>query len=1344
MASANLILPAPCEVNCIDTPLPDRYLGRLPAMEEFETMAWNHKTRVVAMAVAIQTAPGVFTAPGVLDIIPCSPPTNGEDVVSADDPTATGSVWAAPRIYLGKTGNVGATIPLRGPGGTAPFAAGAWPTGRILMAAGFAEARIPAAITGTLQAGGSTTALALAAAAAGTDDYYVGMPITHAAIGTGPVKGVALISDYNGTSKLASIAETMGTAPSSGTYTILPNVTYQLGTLTETPPILSVSVWRDKKRYDYRDVRIESLTIDMPVANEQNQVFPSIEFAMKGIPAGVSDDTAPALSASNLTAIAPYRNGKFTLDRVNLGHQSTQFQISADVAGASNAMAAPGQDGYEVMSGERSLALDLNQMAKSDFDIDARVDAQIVLPCMSIWGMGPGNRFGFCVPEVVLDPLNNPGDRNGFVNLTGNAVFQGVDKSATLTIWWADDAVAPAPTLNALSITPNTAQAGQPVSIAISGATAGSTITGTVPAGLSINSGLRTITGTPTGASTVAIALTETLAGATNNPRANSLAFTVSAAAANLGALTLNPAAAQVGGATTINILGATAGSTITGTVPAGMTLNSAARTITGTPTTASNTAITLTEALAGAANTPNASTIPFTVAAAANPPTFALTGSSTMEKYVTDYTGTSNAGVTRSSNGTTWATSNTGLGAITLGNRLNDALGQPIRLLTFGVGGSSIKEWDDNATGKTYRSNFVTAALAAGGVDAVFLVCGFNDAKQGLIPDVATHVARLRSLISKMRTELGQPNLKIIIGFSQNDYSSGASANDVYFDRLHAAEQAVVEVDANVFFGANSWDLSQLADGIHQTETATPVHATRLADNAIKALAGQSTDVGPTITGITGLTYTTTEVTITHDGGTDITPTTGIGGFAVKAGASLLAIAAADRTGTTKVLLTHANNAGVPVTVTYEAGASPVKTPPLRDNSDHAGYGQPASHLSLGITAASAGTPVAAVKSAQVNFRSVTTTRVNTTNPAGWNALTAQEDAANSDVGATSTTGMVSNLLTPDGSATGWTLTTTTASRGASNNVMTGTQTMPADVANSWWANGDSGTSPANARIATTTHTFTGLDPSKTYKLGFYGRRETTTARQTKYSAGGQSVTASNNQNNGGLTEITGLAPNSSGVLTYTYEPAGTAAFGYLSAVVITELGTPTATSIAMVDFTRTGKTSPAGYNAWVAPDAGGAWTAGTVVTKALVDTAGVGTGWSIANTADPAGVSDTGNSTGTNAVFATDARATQVYIAQPGTMSFKISGLNPAKTYDLTCYGSRLTAAGPRRTNYTAVGSNTVTGFIADVIDNITTNAVLASCQPNGDGEIVLSFAADQASSQFGYLNCLRIAQN
>jgi len=75
--------------------------------------------------------------------------------------------------------------------------------------------------------------------------------------------------------------------------------------------------------------------------------------------------------------------------------------------------------------------------------------------------------------------------------------------------------------------------------------------------------------------------------------------------APTLAALSLDDNEISQGVAATVNILGATAGSTITGSVPAGLTLNSAARTITGTPTTIADNTITLTETMADSANSP-------------------------------------------------------------------------------------------------------------------------------------------------------------------------------------------------------------------------------------------------------------------------------------------------------------------------------------------------------------------------------------------------------------------------------------------------------------------------------------------------------------------------------------------------------------------------------------------------------------------------------------------------------------------------------------------------------------------------------------------------------------------
>lgn len=395
-------------------------------------MAWDMRSRRTTMGIRIQAVPGVFDAPTSDDLLAIGAASNADEIIQAADPTMSGAIFTQPRVFLGRTSTAGGTIPMRG---TAALpAANALILGRVLQAAGFAEQRLAAAITANLQAGSTTTALVLDAAQSAVDDFLLGYPILHANIGSG-FQGYSLISDYAGATKTAKIIETI-VAPAGGTsFTIPAGLVYQLGTLNTPPPILSISVWRDKIRYDYRDCSIQSLGFDMPVANESNQTFPSIDFTMKGVKVGEFDDTAPLVSQAVLNIPVPaLRGGKFCLDQVKLGHASMRAGLNAETGAASNANQAAGQDGYTITSADRTTEFDINRMNVSDFDLEARIAAQTIMSAGTTWGGQAFNRFGFVIPALVLDP-HNSGDRNGFVNLTGNAHATEIDKSMTLAIF---------------------------------------------------------------------------------------------------------------------------------------------------------------------------------------------------------------------------------------------------------------------------------------------------------------------------------------------------------------------------------------------------------------------------------------------------------------------------------------------------------------------------------------------------------------------------------------------------------------------------------------------------------------------------------------------------------------------------------------------------------------------------------------------------------------------------------------------------------------------------------------------------------------------------------------------
>lgn len=92
----------------------------------------------------------------------------------------------------------------------------------------------------------------------------------------------------------------------------------------------------------------------------------------------------------------------------------------------------------------------------------------------------------------------------------------------------------------------------------------------------------------------------------------------------------------------------------------------------------------------------------------------------------------------------------------------------------------------------------------------------------------------------------------------------------------------------------------------------------------------------------------------------------------------------------------------------------------------------------------------------------------------------------------------------------------------------------------------------------------------------------------------------------------------------------------------------------------------------------------------------------------------------------------------------SFKITGLDTAERYDLMFYASRTGAGDNRETLYTVEGVATNTATL-DASNNATNTATLASLQPNGAGELVISLRPgprNNNANHFTYLGVLRIA--
>jgi hypothetical protein len=134
------------------------------------------------------------------------------------------------RPYLGRSEQLPAAI--RGTldfevemagAGTAGVAPGYGP---LLRACGFSEALLAAALTGTAQAGSTNTITLAASGTSSTDDAYIGMGIAITG-GTGSGQS-SVITDYNGTTKIATVLNAWTTPPSgTSTYSIGANAAYR-------------------------------------------------------------------------------------------------------------------------------------------------------------------------------------------------------------------------------------------------------------------------------------------------------------------------------------------------------------------------------------------------------------------------------------------------------------------------------------------------------------------------------------------------------------------------------------------------------------------------------------------------------------------------------------------------------------------------------------------------------------------------------------------------------------------------------------------------------------------------------------------------------------------------------------------------------------------------------------------------------------------------------------------------------------------------------------------------------------------------------------------------------------
>lgn len=346
-------------------------------------------------------------------------PTGGSNAILCSElsiePLAGNTVdLAYVRPYMGKSPSlrvedyvtVSLTCDLAGTASAGTAAA--W--GPLLRACGMQETLLAAAVTGTAQAG-TTTTVTLAAGASATDNIYVGADL---AITSGAASGqTRSIIAYNGTTKVATVDKAYGSAVSTGGYSIGANATY----LPISTGFESITLY-----YNQNGVRHKALGCRGTVSFDMSaNTRPTMKFQFTGIFGGIADASETGVVftnwqvpvAVNSTNSAALLAGKLA-DGSATGIQLATFSL--DLGNAIKHRMLVGSENVVLTDRQAQGSVSIEATTVTFNDWWTNIRNSVKAPLYIENGTVAGNTVGLFLPNAQLtDPKYT--DSDGIVQL---------------------------------------------------------------------------------------------------------------------------------------------------------------------------------------------------------------------------------------------------------------------------------------------------------------------------------------------------------------------------------------------------------------------------------------------------------------------------------------------------------------------------------------------------------------------------------------------------------------------------------------------------------------------------------------------------------------------------------------------------------------------------------------------------------------------------------------------------------------------------------------------------------------------------------------------------------------
>ena len=271
---------------------------------------------------------------------------------------------------------------------------------------------------------------------------------------------------------------------------------------------------------------------------------------------------------------------------------------------------------------------------------------------------------------------------------------------------------------------------------------------------------------------------------------------------------------------------------------------------------------------------------------------------------------------------------------SIACGNALVSALGIPVGLIDGTWDGSGLTissnggQWIiGGAAGNAYTSSAAAISAETTAIEGNVWIQGESDA--GSATQSAYYTA-LGQMIALRRTALSQPALPYVIATLARDTSGTSTDTKRQNINLALAQKCG---DANIY-RVDRYDLPLHTDGIHHTAAGFTALGQRVARALLAAIGKVSTYRGPRIASVSKVNSTTFDINLTHDYGSDFTPTSSITGLRVTDGGTPVTVSSAVQQAANKVRIVLASAPSALPVVQVAYGMAPNVSGVLKDNS--------------------------------------------------------------------------------------------------------------------------------------------------------------------------------------------------------------------------------------------------------------------------------------------------------------------------------------------------------------------------------------------------------------------------